>query len=77
MSRPDITCADVVEYICESFGEDDSSDRCRAIKEHLQRCPDCGRYCDSMEKMIGLYRASSPEFPPSVREHIFRSLGIQ
>lgn len=77
MSDKKISCADVVNYICESFGEDDNSQRCRLIKEHISKCPDCSTYCDSMDKMIALYRASSPEFPTSVRQHLFQTLGMQ
>lgn len=76
MHNHDIPCADVVTYICESFGEDDNSERCRTIKEHITKCPDCSSYCDSMEKMIALYRASSPDFPASVREHLYKTLGM-
>ncbi len=76
MPQNDISCADVVNFICEQFGEDDNSERCRMIKAHIERCHNCGAYCDSMEKMIALYRASSPEFPESVREHLFKTLGM-
>ncbi len=77
MPRPEITCADVVNFICEQFGEDDASERCRLIREHIQSCPDCSEYCNSMDKMIALYRAASPDFPPEVREHLFKSLGMR
>jgi predicted anti-sigma-YlaC factor YlaD len=77
MPHPEITCADVVNFICEQFGEDDGSERCRAIREHLQNCPDCSEYCNSMDKMIGLYRASSPDFPSDVRAHLFKTLGMR
>lgn len=76
MDKHEINCVDVVNFICEQFGEDDSSERCRLIKEHIAKCPDCGSYCDSMDKMIALYRASSPDFPQSVREHLFKTLGM-
>lgn len=73
----DISCADVLRYICEQFGEDDDSPRCQAVKAHLEHCPDCSRYCDSVEKMIGLYRAASPEFPDHAREAVLTAVGIE
>lgn len=73
---PDMPCRDVLDFICTQFGEDDDSERCRSVREHLARCPDCSSYCDSLEKMIGLYRAASPEFPAQVRDTLLAQLGI-
>jgi hypothetical protein len=72
-----ISCEDVLTFICEQFGEEDDSDRCRAVKEHLDHCPDCGKYCTSMESMIGLYRAASPEFPDHAKRILLNALGIK
>ena len=71
------SCARVLEYICTQFGDDQDSERCRMVKRHLDGCPDCARYCTSVEKMIGLYRAASPHFPPDAREQLLTVLGIQ
>jgi hypothetical protein len=73
---PDISCQDVLDFICAQFGEDDDSERCRAVRTHLSRCPDCSSYCDSLEKMIGLYRAAAPSFPDTARTHLLEQLGI-
>ena len=72
----DISCADVLRYICEQFGEDDESPRCLTVKAHLAHCPDCARYCDSVEKMIGLYRAASPQFPEQARDAVLAAVGV-
>ena len=72
-----ISCSDVLNFICEQFGEDDDSERCRQVKRHLAECPDCGKYCASMESMIGLYRASSPEFPEHAKRLLLTALGIE
>ena len=72
-----VTCRNVLDFICEQFGEDDDSERCRAVKRHLEHCPDCTTYCDSMEKMIGLYRAAAPTFPEHARQLLLSSLGIK
>ena len=73
---PDISCQDVLDFICAQFGEDDDSERCRSVRAHLARCPDCTSYCDSLEKMIGLYRAVSPSFSDTARTHLLEQLGI-
>ncbi|HOJ03588.1 MAG TPA: hypothetical protein PK916_06265 [Bacteroidota bacterium] len=69
-------CQEVVDYICGHFGEDENSERCRELKKHLDACPDCSTYCDSMDKMIGLYRAASPCFPEDARKSLLAALGV-
>lgn len=73
---PRVTCEDVVTYICRQFGEDDSSERCRIVRAHMDKCPDCGAYCDSMDKLIAVYRAASPSFTSEARAELLRTLGI-
>jgi hypothetical protein len=71
------SCDAVLDYICSQFGDDPDSERCQAVKRHLDRCPDCASYCTSMERMIGLYRAASPFFPAEARSHLLNTLGIR
>ncbi|MBR9978144.1 MAG: hypothetical protein KFH87_08655 [Bacteroidetes bacterium] len=71
------SCQEVMDYICDQFGEDEDSERCRELQRHLEKCPDCSNYCDSLEKMIGLYRASSPRFSPDARRILLETLGIE
>lgn len=70
------SCEQVLEYICTQFGDDPDSERCRTVRRHLDHCPDCARYCDSIEKLIGLYRASSPLFPDAARSQLLSALGM-
>lgn len=71
------TCTNVLEYLCTQFGDDPNTERCQAVKRHLDNCPDCEKYCQSLEKMIALYRASAPQFSPEAREAILTLLGIR
>ncbi len=70
------SCKDVLDYICTHFGEDDDSDRCRQVHEHLIHCPDCESFYKSMDKMVGLYRVSSPCFSEEAKKMLLESLGI-
>ncbi|MFZ1731071.1 MAG: zf-HC2 domain-containing protein [Bacteroidota bacterium] len=70
------SCEEVMDYICAQFGDDEDSARCRELQQHLANCPDCSTYCDSIEKMIGLYRATSPCFSEEARRILLESLGI-
>jgi hypothetical protein len=71
------SCQDVMDYICAQFGDDENSERCNELKRHLSHCPNCSNYCDSIEKMIGLYRATSPGFSAEARRMLLESLGIR
>ncbi len=70
------SCDKVLDFICAQFGEEDDSERCKAVRKHLEECPDCAAYCDSIDKMVALYRAASPSFPASARRHLLETLGI-
>ena len=74
--QANISCTDVLHFICEQFGEDDDSARCLEVKRHLENCPDCTHYCNSLETMIGLYRAASPEFSSDAKQVLLHSLGL-
>lgn len=71
------SCQQVLDYICEHFGDDQDSERCRELEKHLANCPDCSAYCDSIDKMIGLYRATAPCFSGDARRVLLDSLGIE
>jgi hypothetical protein len=71
------SCEQVMDFLCAQFGEDEDSERCRTVKKHLEHCTDCTQYCDSLEKMIGLYRAAAPDFPGSVRDQLLSALGVK
>lgn len=49
-------CRDVFRHICGNLDEDLNSRKCRSIKKHLQGCPDCRGYLDSLKETILLYR---------------------
>jgi hypothetical protein len=71
------SCQEVLDYICEHFGDDENSDRCRELEKHLSKCPDCSTYCDSIDKMIGLYRSTAPCFSEDARRLLLEALGIK
>ncbi len=56
-------CRSVHRYVCENLDENINSARCRAIRKHLQTCPDCTAYLDSIKKTVLLYRTMSKSGP--------------
>ena len=51
------TCKKVYRHICESLDEDLDTPRCRAIKRHIEACPNCQTYMASLKRTIRLYRS--------------------
>jgi predicted anti-sigma-YlaC factor YlaD len=70
-------CKGVYEYICENLDADMNSAKCRAIKKHLDACPDCAAYLDSLKKTILLYkREPGPRVPLSVHRRLVKAIDI-
>jgi len=68
-------CDEVYLHICDSLDENLSSPRCRAIKKHLEHCPECQTYLNSLKTTIALYRAMpEPKLPPEVHRNLFKTI---
>jgi anti-sigma factor RsiW len=70
-------CGDVYLHICDHLDEDLASPRCRQIKRHLDECPNCRAYLDSLKKTIVLYRAlPEPSVPAETHRELFRTIAL-
>ncbi|MBZ0199767.1 MAG: hypothetical protein K8H86_07865 [Ignavibacteriaceae bacterium] len=71
-----VNCKSVMHHICDSLGEDLQSDKCIAIKEHLDGCTDCKNYFNSIEKTISFYRMYNAEVPDGAHERLLKILDL-
>ncbi len=70
-------CEDVYLHICDHLDEDISSPRCRMIREHLDACPNCQAYLDSLKKTITLYKAiPEPSVPAQTHKQLFKAISV-
>jgi hypothetical protein len=70
-----IRCRDVALHICENLDEKINSPICRAIKKHLQECPDCSGNLFSLKKTIKLYRRyPTPKFSKVCHKNLMAKL---
>lgn len=68
-------CDEVYLHICDHLDEDIASPRCRQIKRHLDDCPNCSAYLDSLKRTIVLYRAlPEPNVPAGTHRELFRTV---
>ncbi len=71
-----VTCPEVMNHICDRLGEDLQSERCKAIRLHLEGCNSCQNYFQSVECTIEFYRNYSIELPKDTRERLINILGL-
>lgn len=71
------TCSDVARHVCEQLDADINSHKCRQIKRHLERCPNCTAYLDSLKKTVRLYvHYRNPRVPAGSRKRLFAVLKL-
>jgi hypothetical protein len=68
-------CDEVYLHICDSLDENLGSPQCRAIKKHLERCPECQTYLNSLKTTIALYKAAPvPRLPAKAHRDLFTTI---
>lgn len=78
MKKKTVRCHDVLNHICEELDTKLTSAKCREIKRHLEKCPNCTAYLDSLRKTITLYASSaSPQLPQKVHKQLFAVLKLK
>ncbi len=70
-------CPEILERICTELKENIDSPICQDLKKHLDDCPDCRAYVDSLKKTVYLYRQLPDEaLPEDVQNRLFRVLKL-
>lgn len=76
MSEKKSNCKDVMQHICESLGEDLNSERCIAIKHHLDDCPNCKTYFKTVELTIDYYKKYEVQLPEGAHDRLISFLNL-
>ncbi|MBN8545291.1 MAG: hypothetical protein J0L60_04075 [Ignavibacteria bacterium] len=77
MKFEEVKCKDVMLHICENLKEDINSEKCRAIREHIEKCDACKDYCASVECTIDWYREYNPDFTDELHRNLLSKLGLE
>ncbi len=73
-----MSCHEMLEKICADLKEDIDSEVCQEVKRHLESCPDCRAYVDSLKKTVYLYRKIPDEkLPDEVQERLYKTLKLK
>jgi len=72
-------CLDTLKEICEILCDDINSELCEEIKNHLESCPKCNAYVDSIKKTIHLIQKveSDDDIPEDTRSRLFEALKLK
>jgi len=76
MSEQKPTCKDVMQHICESLGEELNSEKCVAIKHHLDNCDDCKNYFKTVELTIDYYKKYNVDLPKTAHSRLMNFLDL-
>ncbi len=77
MKYEDVPHKEVMKHVCDTLGEDLNSEKCIAIKNHLDNCPGCKSYFKSVEMTIEFYKKYNVEIPEGAHERLMDVLGIK
>jgi len=76
-SRRPVACSEIFRHICENLDQNLDSPECRDIRRHIEDCPDCVAYLDSLKKTVKLYREyPNPAVPAGVHRKLFAVLNL-
>jgi len=72
---------DAFKMLCNDLSEDINADLCDEVKAHLQECPECRIYVDTLKQTVVLYRAAEEEdeaegIPRDVSDRLFKVLKL-
>jgi len=66
-----------MNYVCQSLGEDLNSEKCAAIKTHLEECVGCKNYFKSVEITIDCYRKYNVKIPEDAHNRLMKFLDLE
>ncbi len=70
-------CKRKIEEICDQLGENLDSEKCNEIKKHLEDCPPCCAYVNTVKKTVELYKIlPNEQVPGNVHARLMKVLKL-
>ncbi len=68
----------IIDELCNYLGQDLNHPMCKELLQHVQECPECRIYIDTIKMTVSLYRQKheSKPVPEKVTEQLFKKLNI-
>ena len=66
------------QQICDFLGEDLETTVCKEVADHLEKCPNCKVYLDTVKKTVTLCREVEKEesMPEDVKNRLYKVLKL-
>ncbi len=75
MKKKPVTHKTIFRHICENLDQDMNSPACREIRRHVNGCPECIDYLNSLKTTVALYRRyPAPALSDSARKRLRTAL---
>lgn len=73
-----LTHQEVYKKICDFMGEDLNAPACKEVAEHLDSCPNCKVYLDTVKKTVTICQEieKEEEMPQEVKNRLFKVLNF-
>ncbi len=68
----------IIDELCNYLGQDLNHPMCKELLQHVQECPDCRIYIDTIKMTVSLYRQKSENqpVPQKVTAQLFKKLNL-
>lgn len=72
------THQEIYKKICDFMGEDLNAPACKEVAEHLESCPNCKVYLDTVKKTVTICKEIEKEekIPQEVKNRLFKVLNL-
>ena len=69
---------DVYKQICDFMGEDLDAPVCKEVAEHLESCPNCKVYLDTVKKTVTICQETEKKeaIPIEIKSRLFKVLNL-
>jgi predicted anti-sigma-YlaC factor YlaD len=69
---------EVYKQICDFMGEDLDAPVCKEVSEHLESCPKCKVYLDTVKKTVTICQETEKEkeLPQDIKKRLFKVLNL-
>jgi len=69
---------EVYKQICDFMGEDLDAPACKEVAQHLENCPNCKVYLDTVKKTVTICQETEKKekIPQDIKNRLFKVLNL-
>ncbi len=76
MKKIETTCKLVMNHLCDNLGEDLDSPKCLDIKTHLESCPNCRSFFNTITSTVEFYKKYNVKLDDKGHKELLSILGL-